>query len=425
MSKIDIIIPEMGESITEATIIKWAKKVNEFVKTDETVVEIATDKVDTDIPSPADGVITEIFFDKGATVEVGKVIAIIDTQSPEAGAESKVSTDEKTEKENTQLLAQKDEVLEKPEKEDAPIEVDSSTEKRFYSPLVRNMAKQDNISPAELEKIEGSGKNGRITKNDIIAFLAERKSEPKESKPGTSIAGKPTGKDVVVEMDRMRQLIAEHMTHSLKTSAHVTSFAEADMSKVVKWREKMKDSFQQKHNEKLTFTHLLIYVLARVLKNFPTINASVKDNTVIVKKNINIGMATALDNGNLIVPVIKNADLKSLDSLALSANDLALRARNNSLKPDEIQGGTFTITNLGTFNTLTGTPIINQPQLAIMSFGVIKKRPVVIETAEGDVIAVKPMMYISLTYDHRVIDGALGGMFLNEVVQQLEKFEIK
>ncbi len=421
MAIIEVKIPEMGEGITEATITKWLKKENDSIVKDESLVEIATDKVDSDIPAPASGTIKKLLFKEGDVAGVGSVIAIIATAGEES-AEYAAGKPEISDENTAAVSDTEQQAPVKPAGEMQKPPTQSTDRRALYSPLVKKIAKEENVSPAELETISGSGKDGRLTKHDLFAFLKNRQSSQTTSadtapqKPG--IHG-----ETIIEMDRMRKIIADHMLQSLQTSAHVTSFAEVDMSSIVKWRQENKALFLEKYNEKLTYTHIILYVAAQVLKEYPMINASAKDGQITLKKHINMGMATALPNGNLIVPVVKNAHVKKLQDIVITANDLAIRARNSKLLPDEIQGGTFTITNLGTFNTLTGTPIINQPQLAIMSTGVIKKRAVVIETENGDLIGVKPMMYLSLTYDHRVIDGAMGGMFLNSMVKALEDFK--
>jgi len=420
MATTNVLIPALGESVTEATIIKWHKKEGDAVKEDEPIADIATDKVDSEIPAPASGFILKIVQAEGTTVEVGGLIAIIggDKNDFEAHVKPLIENDIKVDHEEPPTAS--------PEASSSANNV-SSQHKTMYSPLVRSIAKNEDVSPVELAAIKGSGISGRLTKNDLMAFIEKRAQEGQKSPHVTSTktlqqSMSASGNDTLVEMDRMRQLIAEHMVNSIKVSAHVTSFAEADMTMVVKFRDAYKDEFQEKYKEKLTYTHIIMHVVAKALRDFPMINASVNGKQIIIKRGIHIGMATALPNGNLIVPVLKNADEKNLPGIMKSVNDLALRARNNKLIPDEIQGGTFTITNLGSFNSLTGTPIINQPQAAILAAGVIKKRAVVIETESGDVIAIRPIMYLSLTYDHRIIDGALGGMFLDKVVKYMEGY---
>jgi 2-oxoglutarate dehydrogenase E2 component (dihydrolipoamide succinyltransferase) len=427
MAKFEIIMPKMGESIIEATITKWLKKEGDRLEEDDAIVEIATDKVDSEIPSPVEGTLTKTLFEEGAVVPVGTVIAWVETESEseetnEAGpvteASTAISTDTK----------------EKTTEKKTEAKVSEST--RFYSPLVRSIAKSENISLAELENIPGSGKEGRLTKRDVLTYLENRKSGnrqtevkttapvPEPSAPAIQLpkVNTETG-DQVVEMDRMRRLIADHMVLSKKISAHVTSFIDVDVTSIVNWRNKVKNSFLQRNGEKITFTPIFIDAAAKALREFPQINASVDGYNIIYRKNINIGMATALPNGNLIVPVIKNVDEKSLLGIVKAVNDLAGKARNNKLSPDEIQGGTFTVTNFGTFDSLTGTPVINQPQVAILGVGAIRKKPVVLETPQGDVIAIRHMMILSLAYDHRIVDGALGGMYLRRLKELLENWD--
>ena len=419
MAKFEIYMPHLGESITEATIIKFLKKVGENVNEDDSLIEIATDKVDSEIPSPVKGILIKYLYEEGTVVEVGKLLAIIETEGENV--------------EETTITKPIEEVIQKVaiKNADESQKISPAThheDSRFYSPLVKNMAISENISPEELETIKGSGLEGRLTKNDLLAYIENRNNpsfdafSKNQTKNANQINFNLGHGDQVVEMDRMRQLIAQHMINSIQTSVHVTSFSEVDMGKVVNFRDAHKGAFLEKENEKLTYTPIIIHAVSKVLKEFPFINAAVDGKNIILKKNINIGMATALPTGNLIVPVIKNADEKDLLSIVKSVNDLAQRARDNKLLPDEIQGGTFTITNLGSFNTITGTPIINQPQVAILAIGVIKKRPVVVETELGDVIAIRPVMYLSLTFDHRIVDGALAGMFLDRVVKSLESY---
>jgi len=419
MAKFEIVMPKLGESIIEATITRWLKQVGDTLEEDDAIVEIATDKVDSEVPSPVDGIIEKLLFNEGDVVEVGKVIAIIKTEGEE--------TESVNESENKDYTAP---VAEEKVDEKIPenIEPQKENSDRFYSPLVRNMAKKENISLSELDSIHGSGSNGRLTKEDLLQFIEKRKTAPAEKK--TSLKSVPvnapvisSGNDEVIEMDRVRKLIADHMVLSKQTSPHVTSFIEVDMSKVVNWREKNKAAFEKKYGSKITYTHIIMDAAVKALKDFPMINASVDGDKIILKKNINFGMATALDDGNLIVPVIHNADMLNLSGISKSANDLALRARNNNLKPEEISGGTFTFTNLGSFGSLTGTPIINQPQLAILAAGIIKKKAVVIESPHGDSIGIRPEMILSLSYDHRVVDGAMGGMYIKKVADYLENFD--
>ncbi|PLW92183.1 MAG: hypothetical protein C0592_12110 [Marinilabiliales bacterium] len=419
MAKFEIVMPKLGESIIEATITRWLKQVGDTLEEDDAIVEIATDKVDSEVPSPVDGIIEKLLFNEGDVVEVGKVIAIIKTEGEE--------TESVNESENKDYTAP---VAEEKVDEKIPENIEPKKENsdRFYSPLVRNMARKENISLSELDSVHGSGSNGRLTKEDLLQFIEKRKTAPAEKK--TSLKSVPvnapvisSGNDEVIEMDRVRKLIADHMVLSKQTSPHVTSFIEVDMSKVVNWREKNKAAFEKKYGSKITYTHIIMDAAVKALKDFPMINASVDGDKIILKKNINFGMATALDDGNLIVPVIHNADMLNLSGISKSANDLALRARNNNLKPEEISGGTFTFTNLGSFGSLTGTPIINQPQLAILAAGIIKKKAVVIESPHGDSIGIRPEMILSLSYDHRVVDGAMGGMYIKKVADYLENFD--
>jgi 2-oxoglutarate dehydrogenase E2 component (dihydrolipoamide succinyltransferase) len=433
MAQIEMIMPKMGESVAEATIIKWLKAEGDAIEADESVLEIATDKVDSEVPSPAGGRLLKRMFQEGEVVKVGAVIALI---SNDATASVPVPVTEKA------LAAEP--VLAQVAKTNEPILASQETttnyadSKRFYSPLVKNIAKQEGISLAELENIVGSGMDGRVTKQDMLAYLpnkgksvavptAPTASKEPVSKSNVVVASSPavsvSGGDEIIEMDRMRKLIADHMVMSKHTSPHVTSYVEADVTNLVMWRNKVKGSFEKRENEKITYTPVFIEAVARAIKDFPMINISVDGTKIIVRKNINIGMATALPSGNLIVPVIKNADQKNLLGLTKSVNDLAKRARINKLVPDEIAGGTFTITNVGSFGNVMGTPIINQPQVAILAVGAIKKKPAVIETPQGDAIAIRHMMFLSLSYDHRVVDGSLGGSFVRRVADYLEAFD--
>lgn len=433
MAKVELIMPKMGESIMEATILSWNKQVGDAIELDETVLEIATDKVDSEIPSPVAGTLVEILYPVDAVVEIGKAIAIIATEGEDATPSPSPAVAEKPES------SAPVEVAVSPQKEEAPAPAAKveSTEDRFYSPLVKNIAKKEGISQAELDAIVGSGAKGRVTKNDVMTYLSSRSSAgpaPVSSKaaaaPSPSPAAKSTppaqsvsGTTEIVEMDRMRKMIAEHMVRSKHTSPHVTSFVEADVTDIVNWRNGVKKEFIQKYGEKITFTPIFIEAVAKALADYPMINVSVEGDTIVVKKDFNIGMAAALPSGNLIVPVIKGANFLNLVGLTKQVNDLATRARSNKLKPDEIQGGTFTVTNVGTFGNVMGTPIINQPQVAILAVGTIKKKPAVLETEHGDVIAIRHMMYLSLSYDHRVVDGALGGSFLRRIADYLEAFD--
>jgi 2-oxoglutarate dehydrogenase E2 component (dihydrolipoamide succinyltransferase) len=455
MAKVELIMPKMGESIMEATILKWVKNVGDHVDLDETILEIATDKVDSEIPSPVAGTIIEVLFDEDAVVEVGKAIAIIATAGEEPSASPAIAEKASPTKENVPNEAAPAEAIEMeesipfvPESTEVPSassNVISTPSNRFYSPLVKNIARQESISMAELDAIQGSGAKGRVTKRDILNYISNGKpaasnknSDTSTSKPTPAAASNGTssmnassattiksGNTEIVEMDRMRRLIADHMVMSKHTSPHVTSFVEADVTNIVNWRNSVKASFAKNHGEKITFTPIFIEAVARAIRDYPMINVSVNGTNIIVKKDINIGMAAALPSGNLIVPVIKNADQLNLVGLTKKVNDLAARARENKLKPDEIQDGTFTLTNVGTFGNVMGTPIINQPQVAIMAVGAIKKKPAVLETEHGDVIAIRHMMFLSLSYDHRVVDGFLGGSFLRKVADYLERFDNK
>lgn len=444
MAQVELVMPKMGESITEATILEWLKKPGDTVEMDENVLLIATDKVDSEVPSSVAGTIVEILYEVDAVVEVGKPIAIIATEGEEVAsvAAPAVSAPAKSETttSNGSVTAQPThEVLAAAITSDAPISK-SDGNGRFYSPLVRTMAEKENIGMTELATIGGTGKDGRVTKKDMLAYISNRGNTPQPAAVSTPVAPQPVaaapkaspapavsmnGDTEIIAMDRMRRLIADHMVMSKHTSPHVTSFIEADVTNMVNWRNKVKGAFQQKHGQKITFTPIILEAVTKAILDFPMINVSVNGTDIIVHKNINIGMAAALPSGNLIVPVIKNADEKNLLGLTKSVNDLAGRARANQLKPTEIQGGTFTVTNVGTFGNVMGTPIINQPQVAIMAAGAIRKKPAVIETEYGDVIAVRQMMFLSLSYDHRVVDGFLGGSFLRRVGDYLEAFDDK
>ena len=435
MSMVDLIMPRLGESIVEATILKWHKKPGDPVSMDETILDIATDKVDSEVPSTADGTIAEVLFNENDVVPVGTVIARIQTTGSVIAEQ--VSTPSQPEHEDADVV----EVVPY-----TPEEIRASKPAiqgvRFYSPLVLNIAASEGISMSELEQMEGTGQDGRVSKKDIINYLKHRKEAP-VSKPTQEVSTQQTsssqlperkiessapvlysGNSEIIEMDRMRKMIAKHMIDSLNTSAHVTSFTECDVTNLVLWRDKTKKEFEKREGEKLTFTPLFIEAVVRSIKKYPWLNSSVDGDKIIIKKDINIGMATAMPSGNLIVPVIKSADQLNLTGLAKRVNHLANAARNNKLKPDDTSDGTFTLTNVGTFGSIMGTPIINQPQVAIMAVGAIKKRPVVIETAQGDSIAIRHMMYLSLSYDHRIIDGALGSTFLNAVAKELENFDV-
>ena len=427
MANFELVMPKLGESIIEATIVRWHKKEGEQVVEDESIADLATDKVDSEIPSPVEGIVTKLFYKEGDVVPVGKVIAIINM----GGADEPIAV-QVAEKETTSFES-------KPETQAAATVVNiaetASESDRFYSPLVRSIAKQENISLSELDSVSGTGKDNRLTKQDLLDYIKNRGSQTavQSATVATSAAEKPkiqapavtssTG-DVIFEMDRMRRLIADHMVMSKQVSPHVTSFIEVDVTNIVRWREKIKDSFAKREGQKITYTPLFVEAAAKALREFPNVNASVDGYKVIQRKAVNIGMAAALPDGNLIVPVIKNADQKNLLGIVNDVNDLADRARKNKLNPDDITGGTFTITNFGSFDSLTGVPVINQPQVAILGIGTIKKRPWVLETADGDVIAIRHICMLSLSYDHRLVDGALAGMFIKRIQQLLEGFDV-
>lgn len=470
MAQVELVMPKMGESIIEATILNWVKQVGDKVEADDTVLEIATDKVDSEVPSPVDGTIAKILFAVDDVVAVGQTIALIETDadapvaaSPATGASHADDAPPPTPDQPARALS--------PDRASAappPTPAESTRipqdaipgghEKRFYSPLVRTIAARENIGPAELDAIPGTGANGRVNKSDMLAYLQRRDNSflnrtdssgvdsptPGRS-PGSIISGRspgpvPTspasepssapaappslsGSDEIVEMGRMRKLIADHMVRSKATSPHVTSFIEVDVTDIVIWRNKVKGPFQQQHGQKITFTPIFIEAVAKAIRDFPGVNVSVDGDKIIQRGNINIGMAAALPTGNLIVPVIKNADALNLMGLTKTVNDLTARARANQLKPEDIRGGTFTLTNVGTFGNVMGTPIINQPQVAILAVGAIRKKPAVVETDYGDFIAVRQLMFMSLSYDHRVVDGMLGGSFLRRVGDYLERFD--
>lgn len=489
MTLVDLVMPKLGESIMEATILKWTKKVGEPVKQDETLLEIATDKVDTEVPSTSEGILSEVLFKENDVVPIGTVIARINTNAS-ADAEAP-QHDVITQNTAASTTAGDDDATEEhvpfvPKPVSISAQASGSSNNKFYSPLVLNIANSEGLPLSELENIPGTGNEGRVTKKDILQHIADKKAgksqapasnvlqdqtaqpskqeqqvPPKTQPPAeaqqpqqqpspkadTTVASPqsetkigpaanipsappqpsytaPTGNVEIVEMDRMRKIIAKHMVNSKQTSAHVTSFAEADVTNMVTWREKVKKQFEKQEGTKITFTPMFITCLTRVIKRYPYINCSVEGEKIIFKKDINIGMATALPTGNLIVPVIKNADYLNLVGLSKSVNTLADNARNNKLKPDDTNDGTFTLTNVGTFGSLMGTPIINQPQVAILAVGAIKKRPVVIETAEGDSIGIRHIMYLSLSYDHRVVDGSVGASFLTEVAKEFENWDV-
>ena len=431
MAEIEVILPKMGESVAEATITTWLKSEGDTVEMEESIVEIATDKVDSEVPSPGDGVVTKILVAEGEVAQVGQAIAIISTDG-EAPAADAPAASEPVQAEPVAVEA----APAATEASNNNIVIENSN--RFYSPLVKNMAKAEGIQQAELDAVPGTGQGGRVTKKDMLSYIENRGTAPavaqtpaaastpsapaKTEKP--SAPKQDHGDNVeIIEMDRMRKLIADHMVMSKSTSPHVTSFVEADVTNIVNWRNKIKNEYQKREGEKFTFTPIFIEALVKAIKDFPMINISVDGDRIIRKKDINIGMATALPSGNLIVPVIKNADNLNLVGISKKVNDLAGRARNNKLQPDEIAGGTYTITNVGSFGNVMGTPIINQPQVAIMAVGTITKKPAVIETPEGDMIAIRHKMFLSHSYDHRVVDGSLGGQFVRRVADYLEAFD--
>lgn len=457
-----LLLPKMGESVSEATLTKWVKQVGERIEEDDAVVELATDKVDSEVPSPVSGVLKERLFEENQVVQVGDVIALIEIEGPEVEEQEKptIQQEEKVEpvveqeipaevqdgKVEDTAVIEEAEIPGMDQIQEKPIQVESNHQEihsgiRFYSPLVRNIAQQEGISQQELDSIPGTGGEGRVTKQDVLNYLQKNKGIeiPKPSQPIIEEVSQPvvqevktpaaqvvktsTGDSEIIEMDRMRRLISDHMVNSVKTSPHVFSVVEADVTNLVNWRNKVKDGYKKSEGENITFTPLFIEAIAKAIKDFPMVNVSVDGYNIIRKKNINIGMATALPSGNLIVPVIKNVDQLSLTGISRSVNDLATRSRGNKLKPDDTQGGTFTFTNIGAFGNIFGMPIINQPQAAILAVGTIKKKPAVLETEFGDVIAVRHMMYISMSYDHRVIDGALGGQFIRRVADYLENWD--
>jgi 2-oxoglutarate dehydrogenase E2 component (dihydrolipoamide succinyltransferase) len=456
MSVVDLVMPKLGESIMEATILKWLKKPGDSVVQDETILEIATDKVDSEVPSTAEGIIEEILYKENDVVPIGKVIARISVGANSNGPQQNPPQQTPPQREEYEEASIINEVPYQPATNEQRTtnneQRNTNSAIRFYSPLVLNIAGSEGVSMSELENIPGTGQDGRVSKKDIIQYLENRKKmnneqrtvdnkQEQNQKPvvlqnsnnqqpeqntqlQTTNYQSQTNQNVeIIEMDRMRKMISKHMVDSKNISAHVTSFSECDVTNMVLWREKMKKEFEKREGEKITFTPLFIEAIVKCIKKYTWLNSSVDGDKLIIKKDINIGMATALPTGNLIVPVIKNADQLNLVGLTKQVNGLANAARNNKLNPDNTTGGTFTLTNVGTFGSIMGTPIINQPQVAIMAMGAIKKRPVVIETEQGDSIAIRHIMYISLSYDHRVIDGALGSTFLNAVTKELENFD--
>lgn len=485
MAKYQLLLPKMGESVAEATVIKWTKNPGDHIEADEAVMEIATDKVDSEVPSPVTGKLIEQLFQENDVVQVGSVIAIIEVDGPDNGATEAAPAEPEAKQTEEAVAPAQNTTDESPVKEQEipgmsqlPAQEAKQTEpsaqkfeNRFYSPLVKNIAVQEGIANDELDTIPGTGADGRLTKDDLLAYIQKRGSRvasspaPDTSKQKTPPAPQPevlkyaaplpaaqpqvpkpqvapsqpqtppaapspkpatsvSGGDEIIEMDRMRKLIAEHMVMSKHTSPHVTSFVEADVTNLVQWRDKVKSQFEKREGEKITFTPIFIEAVVKAIKELPMINVQVNGTQIIKKKDINISMATALPSGNLIVPVIKKADQLSLIGITKSVNDLANRARNGKLAPDDVKDGTFTITNVGSFGNVMGTPIINQPQVAILAVGAIKKKPAVVETPQGDAIAIRHMMFLSLSYDHRVVDGALGGMFVKKVADYLENWDV-
>jgi len=444
MSKIELIMPKMGESVAEATIIKWLKDVGDAIEIDETIVEIATDKVDSEIPSIAKGILKEKRYQENDIVKVGEVIAIIEDDTI-LNVEKNISTSVTNNQQITSSIKEniddKEEIkndLKNPIKKDKelnihPPPIDFHQSNRFFSPLVKNIAKKEKISYEELTKITGTGKNSRLTKKDLLQYIEQQRivdnkiiiesKSTETNKQNIHLVSSNVNVEIV-EMDRMRKIIAKHMIDSKSISAHVTSFVETDVSKIVEWRQRIKKKFIERENEKITYTPIIFESIIKAIIDFPMINISVDGDNIIKHKNINLGMAAALPNGNLIVPVIKNAQEKNILGLTKSVNNLAKRARENQLHPDEISGGTFTVTNVGSFGSIMGTPIINQPQVAILALGKIQKKPTVIETEFGDTIGIRSKMFLSLSYDHRVIDGALGSQFLKRIADYLESFDI-
>ncbi|WP_298115224.1 dihydrolipoamide acetyltransferase family protein [Flavobacterium sp.] len=439
MAKFELKLPKMGESVAEATITNWLKNVGDTIAMDEAVLEIATDKVDSEVPSEVSGVLVEQLFGKDDVVKVGQTIAIIETEGGSTSFEKSSVTSSAVEMPIAVAEVAKTVEVAKETVTPADFSPDYSGSDKFFSPLVKNIAKEEGVSVAELENISGSGKDGRVTKEDILNFVKNRTSQPVVAQTVTPVAQPTTptvhpttqavpvsvnGGDEIVEMDRMRKLISGYMVASVQTSAHVQSFIEVDVTNIVKWRDKVKGAFEKREGEKLTFTPIMMEAVAKALKDFPGMNISVDGDYIIKKKNINLGMAAALPNGNLIVPVIKNADQLNLVGMAKAVNDLGNRAKAGKLKPDDTQGGTYTVTNVGTFGSVFGTPIINQPQVGILALGAIRKVPAVIETPEGDFIGIRQKMFLSHSYDHRVVDGALGGSFVKRVAEYLEAFDV-
>ncbi|MCU0416699.1 MAG: 2-oxo acid dehydrogenase subunit E2 [Cytophagaceae bacterium] len=436
MALVELVMPRMGESVMEGTILHWLKQTGDKINADENIVEVATDKVDTEVPSPFTGVIHRILAEKGQVIPVGQAIALIETE--QSATESTSTPIVVTEK--APSIQPASYISLSVESKTLPVtKAEPTSGQKFFSPLVLNIARQENISLSELDGIHGSGKDGRVTKNDILAFVEKRKSSPtpteptlqqKESTPESTpgYVSKPSssvqGNIEIIEMDRMRKMIADRMLESKRISAHVTSFVEADVTNIVYWRNRWKNDFMEREQAALTFTPIFIEAVVKAIKDYPMVNISIEEDKIIVKKDINIGMAVALPNGNLIVPVIKHADQLNIVGLTKKVNDLAKRARHNKLTADDVSGGTYTISNVGSFGNLMGTPIINQPQCGILALGAVVKKPAVIETSQGDTIGIRHMMFLSHSYDHRVIDGSLGGMFVRRVADYLEGFDV-
>ncbi len=428
MAKVEIKLPKMGESVSEATLTAWLKNVGDTIKLDDGIAEVATDKVDTEVPSEIEGILVEQLFKVGDILKVDQAFAIVEIEG--------IATEEVTIISDV-IATKQEEIVVETAVIQHDVVISNQSSDKFYSPLVKNIAAKENISLVELDTIKGSGSENRLTKDDLLNYLKNRNNtiQPVISSPKVSIVETSEVKkivstpitvssgDEIIEMTRMGKLISQHMTHSVHTSAHVQSFIEVDVTNLVKWREKVKNKFEKAEGEKLTFTPILLQAVAKTLRDYPMMNISVDGENIIKKKAINLGMATSLDDGNLIVPVIKNADQLNIVGMAKSVNDLANRARKNQLKPDDISGGTFTVTNIGSFGSIFGTPIINQPQVGILALGAIRKTPAVIETPEGDFIGIRSKMYLSISYDHRVVNGALGGMFIKRVAEYLEQFD--
>ena len=434
----------MGESVTEATLTAWLKEVGDTIEIDDSIVEVSTDKVDSDVPSEVEGVLLEKKFELNQVIQVGEVIAVIETDQvieetevvPEIALEEASIEEEKSAELPREIIEIVEAPIQKAVTEVIPQQTNESANTRFYSPLVKNIAKTEGISTAELDRIPGTGEANRLTKKDLLAYLSQRTAAPKTPVSSPKVTAAPTfveqqkegtpvvnGEDQVIEMSRMAKLISHHMTESKNTSVHVQSFVEADVTELWDWREKVKNQFQAREGEKLTFTPIFMSAIIHAIKEFPLLNSSLQGDQIIQKKAINLGMATALGDGNLIVPVIKNADHLNLVGLAKAVNDLSNRARTNQLLPDEVQGGTYTVTNIGNFGSITGTPIINQPQVGILALGVIRKMPAVIETPEGDFVGIRKKMILSHSYDHRIINGAMGGQFAKAVADYLENWD--